>query len=94
MLPRLMFVAGIPVRNDLVADLAVLLADEYYFKAARTLERALDNNDNKRRAHDPRTHRRPRRPRRPASRTRTARDVPRQRRGSARASRPAMCDPR
>ena len=45
MVSRLMFVAGIPIRNDLVADLAALLADEYYFKAARTLKRALDNND-------------------------------------------------
>jgi hypothetical protein len=37
-----MFVAGIHISNDSVTELASMLRDEYYVKAADTFERALD----------------------------------------------------
>jgi hypothetical protein len=39
-----MFLAGIRVGNELVAELVLLLRDEYYLKAAETLDHALGHD--------------------------------------------------
>lgn len=43
--PARMLLAGIPTTTDAARALAALLRDDYYLKAADTIERALDTGD-------------------------------------------------